>query len=386
MTGAPAHGSRSAGRHGPVAALRRVLAIAGKELRHLRRDRLTGGLIAGIPIIMTLLFGYAINQDIRHLSGAVVDFAGNQSSRALIEAVQATQVVDFVGRERSVEGLQRRLVRGQMSIGLVIPADLDRRLRQGGVPLAQLMVDGSDPLVLSSARGLMNTPRDALALRPGLATASASPPFELRAWFNPERRSAVFIVPALTAVILTLTMVLFTSIAIVRERERGNLELLITTPVATLELMLGKILPYIAIGYLQISLILLLGVTLFDVTIVGSLTDFYLAAGLFVLAVLTLGLVISTIASSQFQAFQMTFMTFLPQLLLSGYMFPFEGMPRPAQWLAEVFPMTHFLRVVRGIILRGAALTDLWPQLWPLLGFFMVGITIAVLRFRKRLD
>ncbi|MEZ5660297.1 MAG: ABC transporter permease [Burkholderiaceae bacterium] len=364
----------------------RILAIAAKELRHLRRDRLTGGLIAGIPLIMTLLFGYAIDQDIRHLSGAVVDLAGNQSSRALVQAIEATQVVDIVASEPSVEQLQQRLIRGELSLGIVIAADIERRLRHGDQPLAQLMVDGSDPLVLSSARALMNMPRAAFASPIVSAQTSFEPPFALRAWFNPERRSAVFIVPALTAVILTLTMVLFTSIAIVRERERGNLELLINTPVRTLELMLGKILPYIAIGYLQITLILLLGTTLFHVTIVGSLWDFYLAAGVFVLAVLTLGLVISTLASSQFQAFQMTFMTFLPQLLLSGYMFPFEGMPKPAQWLAEIFPMTHFLRVVRGIILRGADLADMLPQMWPLLAFFVIGISIATLRFRKRLD
>ena len=181
-------------------------------------------------------------------------------------------------------------------------------------------------------------------------------------------------------------MVLFTSIAIVRERERGNLELLITTPVTSLELMVGKIVPYIVIGYVQVSLILGLGVWLFDLPIRGSLVDFYLSVGVFVPSVLTLGLIISTIAMTQFQAFQMTFMTFLPQLLLSGFMFPFAGMPKAAQYLAELFPLTHFLRIVRGIIIKEASLLSLTAEIWPLVLFFVVGMIFATLRFRKRLD
>jgi ABC-2 type transport system permease protein len=196
----------------------------------------------------------------------------------------------------------------------------------------------------------------------------------------------VFIVPGLCGVILTLTMVLFTAVAIVRERERGNLELLITTPVGRLELMLGKIVPYVVIGYLQVSLILAIGVWLFDVPVRGSLWHFYGGAGAFVVSILSLGLVISTLASTQFQAFQMTFITFLPQLLLSGFMFPFEGMPREARWLAELFPLTHFLRIVRGVVLREADLALMTAELWPLAVFFVVVMGVATLRFRKRLD
>jgi ABC-2 type transport system permease protein len=183
-----------------------------------------------------------------------------------------------------------------------------------------------------------------------------------------------------------MTMTMFTGVAIVRERERGNLELLINTPVNSAELMVGKIIPYIIIGYVQSTIIILLGVGLFDVPVQGSLIDFYVGVGLFVISILTLGLVISTLATNQFQAFQMTFMSFLPQMLLSGFMFPFEGMPRPAQWLAELFPLTHFLRVVRGVILRSADLGLMWPDLWPLGVFFVVFIALATLRFRKRLD
>lgn len=360
------------------AAVERVLAIAGKEFRHLARDRLTGGMVAGIPIVMTLLFGYAINDDVRGLSAAVVDHARTSTSRALVADAVASQVIVAPRPVPDEAALERLLRAGDVSIGLVVPGDLEARIARGQRPLVQLMVDGSDPAILGAARGLEALPLDGAARTPGL--------FAVRAWFNPERRSPVFIVPGLVGVILTLTMVLFTSIAIVRERERGNLELLITTPIRPLELMIGKIAPYVIIGYVQVTLILGLGVMLFDVPVRGSLVDFYAGAGIFVASVLTLGLFISTLASTQFQAFQMTFVSFLPQLLLSGYMFPFEGMPRGAQWLAEGFPLTHGLRVVRGILLRDAGLVTMGAELWPLGLFFLIGITLATLRFRKRLD
>jgi ABC-2 type transport system permease protein len=364
-------------------SLRRVGAVAQKELLHLRRDRLTGGMIAGIPLMMTLLFGYAINQDIRHLRAGVADLSGTQRGRWLAADAQATQVVDLVREAGSARELEALLARGEISVGILIPPDLEARLARRERPAAQLLVDAGDPIVLGAARALLASPA------PGRARAHArqpAPVFELRAFYNPERRSAVHIVPGIIGVILALTMVLFTAIAIVRERERGNLELLITTPVQSAELMVGKILPYVAIGYVQISLILGLGVVLFDLPIRGSLADLYLAAGAFVVASLTLGMLISTLAESQFQAFQMTFTSFLPQIMLSGYMFPFDGMPRPAQWFAETFPLTHFLRIVRGIVLRGASLGDVAGEIWPLGVFLAVTLTLAALRFRKRLD
>jgi ABC-2 type transport system permease protein len=370
--------------------MQRILAVARKEILHLRRDRLTGGMIAGIPIIMTLLFGYAINQDVRHLRAAYADLADTSASRRLIQDAHATQVIDLVAVAHSSAELETMLRRGEISVGILIPADFERRLIMGTDPPAQLLIDGSDPIVLSSAKGLAELPVVTRKMTTGKGSnvnrSAGKSTFALRPFYNPERRSVVFIVPGLTGVILTLTMVLFTAIAIVRERERGNLELLITTPVLGVELMVGKILPYILIGYVQVTLILILGVYLFNVPIKGSLSDFYIAVGFFVTSTLTLGLFISTLAASQFQAFQMTFISFLPQLLLSGYMFPFEGMPRAAQWLAEIFPLTHFLRIVRGILLRGAELAEMWHQLWPLLVFFLVMMSLAVLRFQKRLD
>ncbi len=358
----------------------RVLAIAVKEIRHLRRDRLTGGLIAGIPIVMTILFGYAINSDVRNLSAAVADDANTSASRALIADVRASQVVAEILTVHSPWELEALIARGRVNVGIYIPQDFERRLAQRNFPLAQLLVDDTDPAILGAVSGLLLLPVDPLQ------QAASAQTFELRALFNPERRSALFIVPGLCGVILTLTMVLFTSIAIVRERERGNLELIITTPVTSLELMVGKLLPYIVIGYIQVSLILVLGVWLFDLPVRGSLSDFYLGVGLFVPSVLTLGLIISTIATTQFQAFQMTFMTFLPQLLLSGFMFPFQGMPRAAQILAELFPLTHYLRLVRGVVIKDSPLTALGADICPLFLFFIVGMRFATLRFSKRLD
>ncbi|MEZ5598717.1 MAG: ABC transporter permease [Pseudomonadales bacterium] len=356
----------------------RIWAIGRKEFMHLRRDRLTGGMVAGIPLMLTLLFGYAINNDVRHLRAAVVDEASTSASRALVQDAVATQVLDVVASARSARELERMIATNVISVGIYIPPDFEQHRARRSPPYAQVFVDDSDPIVLSAVRGLTT-----LGATDGRGEQSM---MALRPLYNPERRSVVFIVPGLCGVILTLTMVLFTAIAIVRERERGNLELLITTPISSLELMIGKIIPYVLIGYVQISLIMLLGVTLFDVPVRGSWWDFYAGAGIFVLSTLTLGLLISTAAQTQFQAFQMTFMSFLPQMLLSGFMFPFEGMPRPAQWLAELFPLTHFLRIVRGVVLRDASLVMMRDDIWPLAVIFLVLISLATLRFRKRLD
>jgi ABC-2 type transport system permease protein len=361
----------------------RIVAVAGKEFRHLRRDHLSGAMVVGIPVIMTLLFGFAINTDVRDLPAAVADHANTSASRAAVAAVAASGVVTVVTSAAGPAELERLLAEGRVVVGLYLPGDFETRLADGR-PVGQLLVDGSDPVVQNAARALQQATRDDLLGQPN--PAAPSPALAVRAYYNPERRSPVFIVPGLCGVILTLTMVLFTAVAIVREREHGNLELLITTPVQSLELMVGKIVPYVAVGYLQVSLIMGIGVFLFGVPVRGSAWDFYGAASVFVLSILTLGLLISTLASTQFQAFQMTFMSFLPQLLLSGFMFPFDGMPREAQWLAEVFPLTHFLRIVRGVVLRDADLLLMAGDVWPLLAFFVVVMAVATTRFSKRLD
>ena len=272
--------------------LDRIGAVMVKEVRQLARDRLTFGMIVGIPLMQMLLFGYAINFDVRNLRAAVVDDAGTSLSRRFIADLQASGVVEFAAPSAGIGELRRRMSAGEISVGVYVPPDFERRVIDGSRPAAQLLVDGSEPMVDSVARGLASVP---LPRRDGVYGKPA-PTLEVRTEYNPERRTAVQIVPALIGLILNMTMVIFTAAAIVRERERGNLELLIATPIRSWELMTGKLLPYVAIGLVQTTLILTVGSLLFDVPVNGSLLDLYLAALLFIAATLTLGLVISTLA------------------------------------------------------------------------------------------
>ena len=357
-------------------SLRRLLAIVRKELMQLRRDRLTFAMIVGIPTIQLLLFGYAINMDVRGLDAAIVDQADTHASRQIAQELANSQVITVRYRMADPAPVAALIREGRISVAVVLPPDLDRRLARHEMPAMQLIVDGSDPVMLSAARQLAALPLDG-------GTQQAT---ELLNLYNPERRSAINTVPGLVGVILTMTMTLFTAVAIVRERERGNLELLITTPVQPLELMLGKVVPFMGIGLVQVSLVLGLGVLIFGVPIRGSLLDFYFAALAYIVAALSLGVFVSTLTKTQFQAMQGAFFLFLPQILLSGFMFPYAGMPRLAQWIAEALPLTHFIRLVRGILLRGASLAELWIPLVALLGFSVLMLGFAVGRFRKRLD
>jgi ABC-2 type transport system permease protein len=362
---------------------RRLVAIVVKELRQLRRDKLTFAMIVGIPTMQLLLFGYAINLDIRHLSAAVLDQAQTAQSREVVAQLEQTGVMDFKYRLHAPQEIDALLRAGKISAALVIPPDFERRAAAHDEAPLQIIVDGSDQVVQQAARQLGALPLPQL-LNPSLATPVNN--VEIVNFYNPERRAPVNTVPGLIGVILTMTMVLFTAMAIVRERERGNLEFLIATPVSPAELTLGKVLPFIAIGLVQVTVVLALGVAIFRVPINGTLLDVYGAALVFIIASLSLGVFLSTLAKSQFQAMQLAFFTFLPQILLSGFMFPFEGMPRPAQWLAEIFPMTHFIRLIRGIMLRAATLHELWPELAALGAFCVVVLAIAIARTRKRLD
>src|SRR5262245_8088662 len=363
------------------ATFARIKAVAFKEFLQLRRDRLTGGMIVGIPLIQILIFGYGINMDVRHIRAGVVDEAHTSLSRALVSQLEATQVVHFTERATNIHELRRLMSAGQISAGLYIPADFERRRLSRDRPLAQLLIDGSEPGIESALRSLAMAP---LRIR-AADTAQPQRPLEVLTEYNPERRTAVQIVPALIGVILFMTMVVFTAISLVRERERGNLELLITTPVKSVELMVGKLAPYILVGLVQTTLILLMGTLLFDVPVNGHLWQLYVGASLFIGATLSMGLVISTLAQTQFQAMQLGFFTMLPSILLSGFLFPFDGMPEPAQWIAQVLPLTHFNTVVRGVVLRGAELGDLTLPLLKLTAFLVVAVTIAASRFRKRL-
>ena len=363
-------------------SLQRILAIVRKEVRQLRRDRLTFGMIVGIPVIQLLMFGYAINMDVRNLDAAVADMSSSSASRKLVMDMSQTQVIRVIRQVSSADELEHLMRQGKISVGIYIPPDFDRRLHQANRSAMQLLVDGSDTVVQGAAAQLAR-----IAQQSRTSPYNDLPPvMELRTFYNPERRSPVNTVPGLIGVILTMTMILFTAVAIVRERERGNLELLITTPVKTSELMLAKITPYIFIGLIQVSLVMLLGKFLFHVPMAGSLLDTYIVTLVFIIANLALGLVISTLVSTQFQAMQLSFFVLLPSILLSGFMFPFAGMPRPAQVIAEALPLTHFIRLIRGVMLRGASLQELSAELFILAGFIVVFMGLAILRFSKRLD
>jgi len=367
--------------------LQRLLAVMAKELRQLRRDRITLAMIVGIPVMQLVLFGYAINLNLRGLSAGVADQANTAGSRALVMDMVATGVIEPTLAANTPQQLMDALRRGEISVGVVVPPDFERR-RIDGREAVQVLVDGSDTVVQGAALQLAQMPLDDSRALANATGARETTPRQIAvvSFYNPERRSAVNIVPGLIGVILTMTMVLFTGVSIVRERERGNMELLIATPITRGELMIGKVLPYVAIGLVQTTLVLLLGLWLFQVPVRGSVLDVYLAAMLLVVANLTLGLLISTRAQSQFQAMQMTFFVFLPSILLSGFMFPFAGMPRAIQWFAEILPLTHFLRLIRGIMLRGAGIAELWRDVAALVAFTAVMMAAAILRFRKRLD
>jgi ABC-2 type transport system permease protein len=360
-------------------SLQRIFAVVLKEIRQLRRDRLTFGMIVGIPVMQLLLFGYAINTDVRHLSAGLVDLSSTAASRQLVMELANTQVIDINHQAADTAELERLMRAGQISVGIYIPADYERRLQQPERAAVQLLIDGSDNIVQGAAALLARAARTS-------PYEDRPPRMELRNYYNPERRSPVNTVPGLVGIILTMTMTLFTAVAIVRERERGNLELLITTPVRSSELMLAKVLPYVLIGLIQVSLVLLLGHLLFAVPLRGALLDVYWVSLLFIVANLAMGLVISTLAQSQFQAMQMTLFILLPSILLSGFMFPFDGMPKPAQWIAEALPMTHFMRLIRGVVLRGASLSELSAELAFLGGFILLAMSVAIKRFQKRLD
>lgn len=362
--------------------LSRLYAIFHKEFTQLSRDRLTFGMIVGIPMIQLILFGYAINTDVRNLVGAVVDQAGTSLSQQMVSDMEASQVVSFQYRFAELGGLNALMDRGDIAIGLYIPPDFDRRVLNGDRAAAQIMVDGTDPIILGIGRQLASIP----VAFDSMSRRGSPVSFEVRNFYNPERRSAVNIVPGLIGVILTMTMALFTAVAIVREKERGNMEFLINTPIKPVEMMLGKIMPYVVIGFVQVSIILLLGWYLFFVPVQGSLTDVYLAALLFIATNLALGLFISTSAQTQFQAMQMTIFFFLPSILLSGFMFPFDGMPRAAQYIAEVLPLTHFNRIIRSIMLRGSELGEMRNDMLAMGAFAFAMLSLAILRFNKRLD
>jgi len=370
----------------------RIGVIAWKELRQLRRDRMTLAMMVALPVMQLLLFGYAINTDVRHIPTVVYDQDKSAESRDLYRSLEATGFYDLVGAVGDYDEIERALRSGRAKVALVVPARYASDVKRGKAARLQLVVDGSDPQTVASA---INTATSLVAARSselmvgrlGATSKARSVPIELEpnTWYNPDLRTAVYIVPGLIGVILTMTMVMLTAMAIARERERGTLEQLIVSPIKNVELMIGKILPYVIIGYVQITLILLAGRIVFNVPFLGSVPLLYALSFMFIAANLAIGLFFSTIAKTQQQAMQMSFFFLLPNILLSGFMFPFESMPRPAQWLSQALPLTHFLRIVRGITLKGSGIADAAPELLWLTGILCALVLLASLRFSKKI-
>jgi ABC-2 type transport system permease protein len=381
-------------------ASRRVLSVARKEVRQLARDPLTAGFVVGVPLLQILLFGYAINDDIRRVRTVLVDDSKSALSRQLAGELEATQTFRLTAAAATVDEARDLLQSGAAQAAVVIPADFARAIYRGRGARVLVLVDATDPIqaraVEAAAVGLeeqANRRLEALLAQAAMAAAGAAPPAQpaqrvrvsVFPAYNPEMRSALFSVPALLGVILTTTMIMMTALSLVRERERGTFEFLIGTPVRRLELMVGKIAPYVAIGVAQIALTLLAGWLLFRVPVRGSLVDLGLASMIFIAANLALGMVISTATRTQLQATQVSFFVFLPSVLLSGFMFPFDAMPAPARWLGELLPLTHYVRLARGILLRGAPLGSQWSEVGALVLFCVLTVAASARLFKKEL-
>jgi ABC-2 type transport system permease protein len=373
-------------------SLRRWWGIVLKEFLQLRRDRITFAMIVGIPIIQLLLFGYAINTEPKHLPTAVVITDHSEFTRSYLAAMRSSGYFDFIEELTSEEAAQAALARGRVKFVVNFPADFTRRLLRGERPALLIEADATDPSAAGAALSTINALATSVArkdLKGALAPlAGGQAPFEVRVHrrYNPEGLTQVNIVPGLMGVILAMTMVMMTGLAMTRERERGTMENLLAMPPRPLEVMTGKIIPYVFIGLIQSTIILTAARYLFGVPFIGSLAVLYVVALLFIAANLTVGITLSSIAQNQLQAMQLTFFYFLPSILLSGFMFPFEGMPRWAQAIGSVLPTTYFMRSVRGILLKGNGWIDLWPNIWPLLVFTLVVMTFALIFYRKTLD
>ena len=380
------------GRSGPGAlSLARVLAVLVKEFIQLRRDRVTFGMIIGVPLIELVIFGFAINSDPRQLPTALFVQDHSASSRAVVNAFANSGYFELRHQHNERGTGDRQLARGEVAFVLTIPEDFTRRLLRGERPRVLLEADATDPAAASNAIAAAGALVHGALAHERLAPAglpAGEPPFELLTHrrYNPEGISQYNTVPGLLGVILTMTMVMMPALALTRESERGTMENLLAMPVTPLEVMLGKVLPYTGMGALQVLIILSVAHGVFHVPMLGSYALLFAMFALFIACVATLGYLISTVARNQMQAMQMTLFFFLPSILLSGFMFPFRGMPGWAQALGELLPLTHILRIVRGIMLKGAGFADIAPHTLPLLLFLLVVAAIALRRFRRTLD
>ena len=370
----------------------RWFGIVGKEFIQLKRDRLTFGMIVGIPVIQLVLFGFAINSDPKHLPTAVLDADRSEFSRSILAGLKNSDYFEFVREAVDEAEADRLLATGATQFVITIPEGFSRSLVRGERPAVLVEADATDPAATGNAIAAVNQVAQSVLARDltgPLSPLNATPgAFEVRIHprYNPEAITQYHIVPGLMGVILTMTMVLMTGLAITRETERGTMENLLATPATALEVMTGKIVPYVLIGLIQVTLILLLARLIFGVPILGSLATLYLAVLLFIAANLTLGLTFSSLARNQLQAMQMTFFFFLPSILLSGFMFPFRGMPGWAQAIGEMLPLTHFLRIVRGVLLKGNGFAEIGSEVWPIVLFMAVVSAIGLRSFRSTLD
>ncbi len=370
----------------------RFWAIVLKEFIQMRRDRGTFGMMVGIPLLQLLLFGFAINSDPKHLPTAVLSADQGPFGRTLVAAMRQSDYFSLT-REVNTEAEAARLIQlGEVQFVVNIPEDFSRRLIRGERPAVLVEADATDPAATGPALTAVRTLADSVFdrdLTGPLARLRARPGpvnFQVHAHYNPENITQYNIVPGLMGVVLTMTMVIITALAITRERERGTMENLLATPARPFEVMVGKIVPYIVVGYIQVTLILLAARFIFFVPMVGSLALLYVVALFFIAANLAVGITFSTLAKNQLQAVQMAVFFFLPSILLTGFMFPFRGMPEWAQWIGTCLPNTHFLRIVRGVLLKGNGLFEIAPELWPILLFLTVAMAVGVKRYRQTLD
>ncbi len=385
-----------------LAALSRILASPGfwqrvwamtvKEVSQMRRDRLTFGMMIAVPIMQLLLFGYAINTDPKHLPTAVYGRDNGPLSRAVVAGLSNSGYFDIARVVRTQRELDALLASGRVQFAIEIPANFERDLRRGDMPQLLVTADATDPSASGNAvaalQGITKTALRRELRGPDTMVRAAPDPFELvvHRRYNPTGRTQLNIVPGLLGIVLTMTMMMFTSLAVTREIERGTMESLLSMPIRPAEIMLGKILPFVAVGFFQAVLIVTAARFLFGVPIEGSMILLAALTTLFVLANLAVGYTFSTVAQNQLQAVQMTFLFFLPNILLSGFMFPFRGMPDWAQWIGEILPLTHFLRIVRGIMLKGNGAADMWVDIAGIVAFVAVAAAVALARFRQTLD
>lgn len=373
--------------------MRRLRALLVKEFIQMGRDRLTFGMMVLLPILQLLLFGFAINTDVKHLSTVVFDQSLQQEGRDLLSAFQASEYFDIKKVAGSFEEVNQAIEQGECKVGIIIPPDFTDSIKHGRSAAVQVIVDASDSMAASSAIasaqmiGQLKSQELMIKRLQGVTGKTIASPVDvrIRPWYNPDFISAFYMVPGILGIVLTMTMIMITSMAIVRERERGTLEQLIVTPMKTYELMLGKIIPYILVGYTQSTLALAVGILVFDVPLKGSIGLLYSLTTLFIVASLSLGVLISTVAKTQMQAMQMSFFVFMPSVLLSGFMFPREAMPELFFHLGKLLPLTFYLEILRGIVLKGIGISFLWSQVFALTVYILATLSISIIKFQKKM-